>query len=283
MWDPSTGDVSELCHTDSPNDYISSVSWAQDGAHLAVGTADSAVHIWDVTAQRKVRTLAGHSGRVAAMDWNQHVLSSGSQCGQILNSDVRQRDHVIQTLQGHSQEVCGLKWSPDGKLLASGGNDNLVNIWTAAGEQRHTLTHHQAAVKALAWCPWQSNLLATGGGTNDRHIRFWNTTSGNCLNSIDTKSQVSSLLWNKEHKELISGHGFSNNQLTIWKYPSLTRVAELTGHSERVLSMAMSPDGQTVASAGGDETLRFWNCFASDARKKAKKTVEPTMMGAFIR
>ena len=119
-----------------------------------------------------------------------------------------------------------------------------------------------AAVKALAWCPWQSNLLASGGGTADRHIRFWNTTTGACINSIDTKSQISSLLWSKEHKEIISGHGFSQNQLTIWKYPTMAKVAELSGHTERVLSMCMSPDGSTVLSAGGDESLRFWKCFA---------------------
>lgn len=49
---------------------------------------------------------------------------------------------------------------------------------------------HQAAVKALAWCPWQSNLLASGGGTADRRIRFWNCNNGVCLKDVDTKSQV---------------------------------------------------------------------------------------------
>eukprot|EP00730_Choanoeca_flexa_P011517 TRINITY_DN26978_c0_g1_i1.p1 TRINITY_DN26978_c0_g1~~TRINITY_DN26978_c0_g1_i1.p1 ORF type:complete len:446 (+),score=139.86 TRINITY_DN26978_c0_g1_i1:76-1413(+) len=284
LWNASTGETMELCHTSTPGDYISSVRWAGDGTHIAVSTADAKMQIWDATTQSKLRTMTGHSGRVGCMDWNEHILSSGSASGLIMNSDVRIASHTVGTLQGHSQEVCGLKWSPDGKLLASGGNDNLVNIWTAAGEQRHTLTDHQAAVKALDWCPWQSNLLASGGGTADRHIRFWNTTTGNCLNSIDTESQVSSLIWNEEHKEIVSGHGFANNQLSIWKYPSLAKVAELTGHTDRVLSMAVSPDGQAVASAAGDETLRIWKCFASDA-KKAKKRVQPSgsIMGAMIR
>ncbi|MEQ2179134.1 hypothetical protein GOODEAATRI_021498 [Goodea atripinnis] len=68
-------------------------------------------------------------------------------------------------------EVCGLKWSPDGRYLASGGNDNL----------------------ALAWCPWQSNILASGGGTSDRHIRTWNVNTGSCISSLDTQSQVMAL------------------------------------------------------------------------------------------
>eukprot|EP00049_Salpingoeca_infusionum_P001851 m.51523 g.51523 ORF g.51523 m.51523 type:complete len:467 (+) comp11241_c1_seq1:205-1605(+) len=283
LWDASSGSITELCSVGNPGDYISSVSWAADGTHLAVGTHDSAVQIWDVTAQRKLREMTGHEARVGAMDWNEHILSSGSQTGHIINSDVRVQQHAVSHLRGHSSEVCGLKWSPDGRLLASGGNDNVLNIWTGEGELKHRLTEHQAAVKALAWCPWQNNLLASGGGTADRHIRFWNSSTGNCVNAIDTKSQVCSLLWSKEHKEIISGHGFSNNQLTIWKYPTLNKVAELTGHTERVLSMAMSPDGQTVVSAAGDETLRFWTCFAADAKKKSKKTTTSSIVNAQLR
>ena len=93
---------------------------------------------------------------------------------------------------------------------------------------------------------------------------------GSCVNRIDTKSQVSSLLWSKEHKEIISGHGYAENQLSIWSYPTLNKVAYLTGHSERVLSMSMSPDGSTVVSAAADETLRFWKCFGKNDKAKKK-------------
>lgn len=48
-------------------------------------------------------------------------------------------------------------------FFLSGGNDNLVNIWSDTGVKAHTFNEHQGAVKALAWCPWQQNLLATGG------------------------------------------------------------------------------------------------------------------------
>ena len=93
-----------------------------------------------------------------------------------------------------------------------------IYIYTGQSTQpRFALSDHQAAVKALAWCPWQNNLLASGGGTSDRCIRFWNTTTGKCLNTIDTNSQVCSLLWSKTHKEIVSSHGFSQNQLCIWK------------------------------------------------------------------
>ena len=106
----------------------------------------------------------------------------------------RIREHVQAVLTGHDQEVCGLKWSPNGQQLASGGNDNLLNVWaqgSATGQApSHSLSAHTAAVKALAWCPFQSSLLASGGGTADRTIRFWNTHTGCQLNCIDTESQV---------------------------------------------------------------------------------------------
>lgn len=129
------------------------------------------------------------------------VVYSGCRTGAIHHHDVRVPNHLIGQADGHSQEVCGLQWSPDGKYLASGGNDNILNIWsntmTSSSQQPlepiHSFSQHQAAVKALAWCPWQPNVLASGGGTADRSIKFWNCNTAICLSSVDTKSQVSCL------------------------------------------------------------------------------------------
>ena len=132
----------------------------------------------------------------------------------------------------------------------------------------------QAAVKALSWCPMHRNLLASGGGTADRTIKFWNAHTGAMLHSVDTGSQVCALLWSRHHKEIVSSHGFSQNQLCLWRYPSMTKLCELTGHTARVLHLAQSPDGETVVSAAADETLRFWSIFGggptSAARRKGR-------------
>ncbi|KAJ7321744.1 ubiquitin-protein transferase activating protein [Desmophyllum pertusum] len=273
IWNPSSGETHHLFQMDG-DDYISSVSWIGQGSILGVGTSKYQVQLWDVEQAKCIRVMGGHAARVGSLAWNSFILSSGSRSGAIHHHDVRVASHHIGSLLGHNQEVCGLQWSPDGKLLASGGNDNVLNIWPQGGASSeaanplHTLTHHQAAVKAVAWCPWQPNVLASGGGTADRHIRFWNANTGTCLNSVDTNSQVCGLLWSKEYKELISGHGFSQHQLTIWKYPAMSRVTELTGHTSRVLHMTMSPDGQHVASAAADETLRLWKCFSTQQKTK---------------
>ncbi|XP_060089075.1 fizzy-related protein homolog [Heteronotia binoei] len=134
-------------------------------------------------------------------------------------------------------------------------------------------TEHLAAVKAIAWSPHQHGLLASGGGTADRCIRFWNTLTGQPLQCIDTGSQVCNLAWSKHANELVSTHGYSQNQILVWKYPSLTQVAKLTGHSYRVLYLAMSPDGEAIVTGAGDETLRFWNVFSKTRSTKESVSV----------
>jgi len=149
-------------------------------------------------------------------------------------------------LDAHRQEVCGLRWSPDGRQLASGGNDNRLLVWQDMNPTPlHTFRDHNAAVKAIAWsphqvrrrdrhdsgcaarrltssctrcdaryrAPLQSNLLASGGGTADRCIRFWNTLTGAALAAVDTGSQVCNIAWSKTSNELVSTHGYSQHQV----------------------------------------------------------------------
>lgn len=271
LWNAESGAIDLLCETAAENDQVTSVSWMQDGSHLAIGTAhNNDVQMWNVENQKQVRSMKGHTARVGSLAWNQHILSSGSKDSSIFHHDVRMPAHHVATLVGHTQEVCGLKWSPDGTQLASGGNDNVCAIWDVAhSTPKYTFTDSCAAVKALAWCPWQKNLLATGSGTADRHMRFYNTASGSLINSIDTQSQVCGLVWSKTEKEILSAHGFKQNQLTVWKYPTLTKVADLVGHQSRVLHTSLSPDGTTVVSAAADETLRFWKVWDNAAATPA--------------
>ena len=154
-----------------------------------------------------------------------------------------------------------------------------INSTSTRPSPRFTLTDHQAAVKALAWSPHDRNLLATGGGTADRCIKFWNGATGSLLNSIDTGSQVCALQWNRHEKEILSSHGFAKNQLCLWNYPTMTKVKELNGHTARVLHMAQSPDGTQVVSAAADETLRFWDVFGEMGGKKGGKRGGKEMEG----
>ncbi len=269
LWSASKCNVTKLVDLSAPSgagaagDTVTSVSWTQHGTFLAVGTTNGEVQIWDAARARRVRTLGGHRMRVASLNWCGPTLASGSRDRHILLHDVREQGDFMARLGGHRSEVCGLRWSPDGHVLASGGNDNALMLWSAraTAAPRLRFGQHSAAVKALAWSPHTRGLLASGGGTADRCIRFWNTTTGTPLQCVDTGSQVCNLAWSKNCDEIVSTHGQSQNQIFIWRCPTMTKVATLVGHTHRVLYMAVSPDGQTFVTGAGDETLRFWSVF----------------------
>lgn len=271
LWDASTGSVNRLCDL-GPSDSVTSVSWIGAGTHLAVGTNSGLVEIWDASASKCTRTMTGHTARCSSLSWNRHILTSGSRDRTILHRDVREPAHYIKRLEYHKQEVCGLKWNVDEDKLASGGNDNKLFVWEGLNDRPlHQFTEHKAAVKAIAWSPHQRGLLASGGGTADRRIKVWNTITGLKVHDVDTGSQVCNLAWSKTSNELVSTHGYSRNQIVIWKYSTMQQIASLTGHTYRVLYLAMSPDGQTIVTGAGDETLRFWNVF-----QKAKNNNGPS-------
>ncbi|KFG66460.1 WD domain, G-beta repeat-containing protein [Toxoplasma gondii RUB] len=176
---------------------------------------------------------------------------------------------------------------------------------------------HSAAVKAVAWSPHASGLLASGGGTADRHVRFWNTNvaTTSSVHRFDVGCQVCNLCFSPHSEELLSTHGFSLNQVFVWSYsprllsssaasyarpsflasspsslpdaslisafssPCLSsaaverpmgKTATLSGHTARVLFVAVSPCGRrAVTGAGkGDETLKFWKVFQGNAGAK---------------
>lgn len=261
MWNSATGKVTQLCKLPD-NDLVTSVAWIQRGSHLAVGTHKGFVQIYDAEKSRRLRTMTGHSARVGALAWNDHILTSGSRDRLIYHRDVRSPDQYLRRLAGHKQEVCGLRWNTEDGQLASGGNDNKLCVWDKLSETPlYRFSNHVAAVKAIAWSPHQHHLLASGGGTADRSIKFWNTSTGTLVKEVDTGSQVCNLAWSKNSDEIVSTHGYSQNQIVVWKYPKMEQVVSLTGHTYRVLYLSASPDGTTVVTGAGDETLRFWRVF----------------------
>ena len=269
LWSASTLKVTRLWESSSANP-ITSLTWSADGTQLAVGTTVGALHLFDIHRTKEIARFLDHSGRIGALAWTDSLLATASRDRSIGLRDLRSREAAA-SLKAHKQEVCGLKWSTDGRQLASGGNDNQVLLWelhSAAPLAR--FRQHRAAVKALAWAPNQHGVLLSGGGTADRTIRFWNTLTLEQIHCIETSSQVCSLLFSRNTNEFVSTHGYSLNQISLWNYASRQAVATLTGHACRVLYLALSPDGQTIVTGAGDETLRFWSLFP------AQQSPEPT-------
>ncbi|CAI4464854.1 BGP_1a_G0019470.mRNA.1.CDS.1 [Saccharomyces cerevisiae] len=271
LTDNNTGDVVHLCDTE--NEYTS-LSWIGAGSHLAVGQANGLVEIYDVMKRKCIRTLSGHIDRVACLSWNNHVLTSGSRDHRILHRDVRMPDPFFETIESHTQEVCGLKWNVADNKLASGGNDNVVHVYEGTSKSPIlTFDEHKAAVKAMAWSPHKRGVLATGGGTADRRLKIWNVNTPIKMSDIDSGSQICNMVWSKNTNELVTSHGYSKYNLTLWDCNSMDPIAILKGHSFRVLHLTLSNDGTTVVSGAGDETLRYWKLF-----DKPKAKVQPNSL-----
>ncbi|EGR29309.1 hypothetical protein IMG5_158590 [Ichthyophthirius multifiliis] len=259
LWSAQSSSVTKLCDFGRNNE-VTSVNWSPSSPLISIGTNSGEVEIWDTQKQKMVRVISGHTQRVGALAQNQNTLISGSRDTTILQRDIRSQNNIEQKFLGHKQEVCGLKWSFDQQQLASGGNDNKLYIWNMQTYKPIVrFDNHNAAVKALAWSPHQHGLLVSGGGTQDKTIRFWNTLTSKQLQCIETGSQVCNLIFSKNTNEIVSTHGYSQNEIIIWGYPDMQKITTLTGHSCRVLYLAISPDGQTIVTGAGDETLRFWN------------------------
>ena len=137
LWNATTGDIKQLFDTENDVDIITSVSWMKGAANsniIAIGTSSKQIQLWDTEKFERIGSIENqHEGRVSSLAWNPvhyNIISSGSLDSKILNNDVRCRGgSIVCSFRAHRQEVCGLKWSPDGQQLASGGNDNILCIW----------------------------------------------------------------------------------------------------------------------------------------------------------
>lgn len=152
------------------------------------------------------------------------------------------------------------------QLLAVGGNDNSCTLWDINILKDPRIRYvfpHSAAVKAVAFCPWSKSLLATGGGSKDRSIKFWHVNTGTLVNQIQTKGQVTSLIWSKRYKQLIATFGFGDTEeptlLTMYDFPSLKPLLKVTSPVPiRALSAVSCPSESSICVAVNDETIRFY-------------------------
>jgi WD40 repeat protein len=204
--------------------------------------------------RHKQRQQAINANRMTTNTFQQslQLLASGGRDGNIKLFDTRLPHSILSITDHHTQEVVGLKWSPNGLALASGSNDSTVGIWDVFGQTKK-YRQHTAAIRALAWSPFQDYLLATGGGTQDKTICLWDVrydynhqarlhssfsqynlnnlppAKGSLLSNIPsalvsqvhTGNQVCNLAWGKQYNELIVAFGFSQNMISFYDIPSL--------------------------------------------------------------
>ncbi|HLN26309.1 MAG TPA: sigma-70 family RNA polymerase sigma factor [Gemmataceae bacterium] len=257
-------------------------SVSPDGTLLAGAASDGALLLIDAVTGAVLKQLNGHEdqlsklpqgaqpriGQIQSVAFSPDGKSLASACFQ--DSRVFIWDpatgKVRHTLPGHNQPNVVL-FSPNGRMLAVGGNDCLIHVWdVATGRKLQQLRGHLGPIQGLAFSPDGLSLASgasgnppgmKGGVATDSTLRLWDLQTGKSRPLPGPERSAQSVTFSPDGKSLAAGG--SGTSIHLIDLATGKRKQERSGHEGRIFRVALSPDGSTLASGGEDNVIYLWD------------------------
>lgn len=262
---------------------VAELAFSPDGKRLASSSYDQTICLWELQTlgtatfytQPPVQTLRGHEAGVWCVVFSPdgRYLASASKDQSVRLWDIQAADGRSQLrhiLDGHTGGINALAFSPDGQLLASGALDCTVRLWhVASGQTLAQLNGHTGRIWRLAFSPDQQ-LLASGDW--DHQIRVWELADlpqpGGAAPLISERARlltgheghITQLRFSRDSHTLLScGDDRTLRQWDLTQEEAEVARYALQDHPGRNWAMDITPDGELLAGAGGDLSIRLWN------------------------
>lgn len=275
---------------------VLAVAFSPDSRNLASGSGDTSVRFWDLNTQTPLFTCTGHKNRVLCVAWSAdgNHLVSGSMSGELLLWNPQTGKQSGNPFTGHKKWINAISWEPvhlqaPCRRFVSSSKDGDARIWDISSRRCIiSLTGHTLSVTCVKWSG--DGFIYTS--SEDCTIKVWETTQGNLLHNLKEHGHwVNSLALSTEYtlrtgafdhtskayssaqemkeaalvkynkikgnapERLVSGSDDSTMILWVNK----KKRARLTGHQKLVNHVCFSPDGQWLASASFDNSVKLWN------------------------